>query len=459
VVRSFSPRRRIRRAGGPAVVAAVAGTVLAIAGALSPADAATASVSVSADVGGALGVTASVNAAPQYGASVALGCANPANHVRGAKLHGAVHPKIGTGAVCFGQAHVAAGKEGPEITKGPVGLGPADIQSAYGLAGLQPAAGATVAIVDAYDDPNAEADLATYRSTYGLPACTTANGCFRKVNQGGAASPLPAGDYGWAEEISLDLDAVSAACPGCHILLVEANGPNTDDLMTAVDSAARLGAVAISNSYGGTEDSTILAADAHLNHPGIAITASSGDSGYGVSWPASSPYVTAVGGTTLTKAAGTARGWTEAAWNKAGSGCSAFEPKPSWQHDTGCANRTVADVSADADPNSGLGVYDTYNSCGTSSLCDLLISLGLVQGLDGWAQVGGTSLSSPLIASVYALAGGSPNAASSVYANPAALNDVTTGSNGSCGGSYLCTAGAGYDGPTGLGTPKGLGAF
>jgi len=229
--------------------------------------------------------------------------------------------------------------------------------------------------------------------------------------------------------------------------------------MTAVDSAARLGAVAISNSYGGTEDSTILAADAHLNHPGIAITASSGDSGYGVSWPASSPYVTAVGGTTLTKAAGTARGWTEAAWNKAGSGCSAFEPKPSWQHDTGCANRTVADVSADADPNSGLGIYDTYNSCGTSSLCDLLISLGLVQGLDGWAQVGGTSLSSPLIASVYALAGGSPNAASSVYANPAALNDVTTGSNGSCGGSYLCTAGAGYDGPTGLGTPKGLGAF
>jgi subtilase family serine protease len=450
VVRSPSPRRWIRRAA----VAAVAGaTALAVAAVPAPAEA---SSGVAITVGG---LSVSVNAAPQHGGSVALGCANPANHVRGAKLHGAAHPKIDTAAVCFGQVHVAAGKEGPQITKGPVGLGPADIQSAYGIAGLQPAAGATVAIVDAYDDPHAEADLSTYRSTYHLPACTTANGCFRKVNEAGAASPLPAGDYGWAEEISLDLDAVSAACPGCHILLVEANAPNTDDLMAAVDSAARLGAVAISNSYGGAEDSTIRAADAHLNHPGIAITASSGDSGYGVSWPASSPYVTAVGGTTLTRAAGTARGWTEAAWSKAGSGCSKFEPKPSWQHDTGCANRTVADVSADADPNSGLGVYDTYNSCGSNSLCDLLIALGLVQGLDGWAQVGGTSLSSPLIASVYALAGGSPNAASAAYANPGALNDMTTGSNGTCGGSYLCTAGTGYDGPTGLGTPRGLGAF
>jgi len=458
VARSASFRRHswLRRAGTTAVVA---GVTLAVASAISPAGAAPTALSVNVGVGNVLGASVAVNAAPQHGASVGLGCANPANHVSGAKLHGPSRQKIDAGAVCFGWAHVAAGKKGPEITKGPVGLGPADIQSAYGLAGLQPAAGATVAIVDAYDDPNAAADLATYRSTYGLPACTSANGCFRKVNQAGAASPLPTGDYGWAEEISLDLDAVSAACPGCHILLVEANSPNTDDLMAAVDSAARLGAVAISNSYGGTEDSTIRAADAHLDHPGIAITASSGDSGYGVSWPASSPYVTAVGGTTLTKAAGTARGWTEAAWSGAGSGCSAYEPKPSWQHDTGCANRTVADVSADADPNSGLGVYDTYNSCGTSSLCDLLISLGVVQGLDGWAQVGGTSLSSPLIASVYALAGGSPNAAAAAYANPGALNDVTSGSNGSCGGSYLCTAGTGYDGPTGLGTPAGLGAF
>ncbi len=344
------------------------------------------------------------NRAPLTGGQAALGCANKANHVAGARLHAAAHPRAGVGVTCFGWVHVAAGHRGPEVTSGPVGLGPADIQSAYRLGGLQPAAGATVAIVDAYDDPAAESDLATYRSTYGLPACTTANGCFAKVNENGATAPLPAGDYGWAEEISLDLDAVSAACPGCHILLVEANGPNTDDLMAAVDTAARLGATAISNSYGGAEDSTILAADPHLNHPGIAITASSGDSGYGVSWPASSPYVTAVGGTTLTKA-GNSRGWSESAWSGAGSGCSAYEPKPSWQHDPGCANRTVADVSADADPNSGLGVYDTYNSCGSSSLCDLLISLGLVQGADGWIQVGGTSLSSPLVASIYALAG------------------------------------------------------
>jgi subtilase family serine protease len=348
---------------------------------------------------------------------------------------------------------------GPAVMAGPVGLGPSQIQSAYKLAGLN-AAGRTVAIVDAYDDPKAEADLGVYRSKFGLAPCTTANGCFRKVNQAGNATPLPAGDYGWAEEISLDLDAVSAACPSCHILLVEANAPTDTDLMTAVDTAVRLGAVAVSNSYGGAEDATELTSDAHLNHQGVAITASSGDSGYGVSWPASSQYVTAVGGTTLATASN-ARGWTETVWSGAGSGCSAYEPKPTWQHDTGCARRTVADVAADANPSSGLGVYDTYNSCGTSSFCDFLISLGLAQGLDGWAQVGGTSLSSPLIASVYALAG---NTASTVYgsypyAHTSALFDVTSGSNGSCGGSYLCTGAPGYDGPTGLGTPNGTGAF
>lgn len=170
--------------------------------------------------------------------------------------------------------------------------------------------------------------------------------------------------------------------------------------------------------------------------------------------------MTAVGGTTIAQASN-APGWTETAWSDAGSGCSAYEPKPSWQKDTGCAKRTVADVSADADPNSGLGVYDTYNSCGSSSSCDTLIEAGAVQGLDGWAQVGGTSLSSPLTASVYALAG---NTASVVkggypYSHTSSLFDVTSGSNGSCSGSYLCTATAGYDGPTGLGTPDGTGGF
>lgn len=157
--------------------------------------------------------------------------------------------------------------------------------------------------------------------------------------------------------------------------------------------------------------------------------------------------------------AGNTRGWTETAWSGSGSGCSAFEPKPAWQHDPGCARRTVADVSADADPATGLGVYDTYNSCGSNALCDLLISFGLVQGADGWVQVGGTSLSSPVIASVYALAGAAVTAGSYPYSHTGSLFDVTSGSNGSCGGSYLCTSGPGYDGPTGLGTPNGTGAF
>ncbi|MDN3351683.1 S53 family peptidase [Actinomadura sp. DC4] len=379
--------------------------------------------------------------------SVGFGCAS----ARAGQLH------------CFGRirAHRASnGKVAPLTVTSPTGLLPADLQSAYNVAGLD-GGGRTVAIVDAYDDPKAEADLTHYRSQLGLPACTTANGCFKKVNQSGQTSPLPATDYGWAEEISLDLDMVSAICPSCHILLVEANEPTDAALGAAVDAAAATsGVVAISNSYGGAEDATILTADAHFNHPGIAVTASSGDSGYGVSWPASSQYVTAVGGTTLNRASN-ARGWTETAWSGAGSGCSAYEPKPSWQHDTACARRTVADVSAVADPATGVGVYDTYNNCGTSAFCDFLISLGLVSGLDGWAAVGGTSASSPIIASVYALAGntGGITYGSYPYAHTSALFDVTSGSNGSCGGTYLCTAGPGYDGPTGLGTPNGTGGF
>jgi subtilase family serine protease len=388
-----------------------------------------------------------------------LPCANPANHGLVGQVLGAAHVSVGGPVRCFSQAIAHGRSLGPQIMAGPTGLGPKQIQSAYKLTGLL-SGGKTVAIVDAYDDPNAEADLAAFRRTYGLSACTTGNGCFRKVNQNGAATPLPAGDYGWAEEISLDLDAVSSACPDCHILLVEANSANSPDLVKAEDTAASLGAVSVSNSWGGSEDPTILADDPHFNHPGVAITASSGDSGYGVSWPASSPYLTAVGGTTLASASN-ARGWTETAWSGSGSGCSAYEPKPAWQHDPGCAKRTVADVAADADPNTGLGVYDTYNGCGSNGLCDLLIQLGLVQGLDGWAQVGGTSLSSPLIASVYALAGntGSITYGSYPYSHSSSLFDVTSGSNGTCSPSYLCTSGPGYDGPTGLGTPAGTAGF
>jgi subtilase family serine protease len=382
---------------------------------------------------------------PVRGPSVNLGCDSSMSA-------GAIH--------CLGQVIRPAKQDGPELMAGPTGLGPNQIQSAYKLAGLN-GSGRTVAIVDAFNDPKAASDLATFRKAYGLSACTTANGCFKQVNQNGATSPLPSGDYGWAEEESLDVDAVSSACPTCHILLVEASSASTSALATAENSAAKAaGVVAISNSYGGSEASSETSTDKSYNHPGLAITVSSGDDGYGVEYPAASQYVTAVGGTTLSQASNS-RGWTETAWSDAGSGCSSFEPKPSWQHDTGCAKRTVADVSADADPNTGLGVYDTYNNCGSSSSCDVLIEEGVAEGLDGWVQVGGTSLSSPLIASVYALAGNTSaiTYGSFPYSHTSSLFDVTSGSNGSCGGSYLCTAGAGYDGPTGLGTPDGTGAF
>jgi hypothetical protein len=325
----------------------------------------------------------------------------------------------------------------------PAGLGPADLQSAYKLPSATAGSGQTVAIVDAMDDPNAESDLATYRSTFGLPPCTTANGCFRKVNENGASSPLPAADVGWAEEISLDLDMVSAVCPNCHILLVEANQPTINDLGTAVNTAVNLGAKYVSNSYGGGEFSGQTTADSQFyNHPGVAVTASSGDSGFGVEFPASASTVIAVGGTSLRRDT-SARGWSETAWSGAGSGCSAFTAKPSWQHDTGCARRTVADVSAVADPATGVAVYDTFQQT-------------------GFLVFGGTSASSPIIASVYALAGAPPvgsNPASFPYAHTGNLFDVTSGSNGTCSPAYLCTAAAGYDGPTGLGTPNGTAAF
>jgi subtilase family serine protease len=326
-------------------------------------------------------------------------------------------------------------------TGSPSGYNPSDIQSAYKVPFSTASSGQTVAIVDAYDDPKAESDLDVYRSQFGLSPCTTANGCFRKVTQTGSTK-YPRGNIGWAEEISLDLDMVSATCPNCHILLVEANTNSLTDLGTAVNEAAKLGANAISNSYGGSESSSDPTYDAaYYNHPGIAITASSGDKGYGVEYPAASQYVTAVGGTSLQKASNP-RGWSETAWSGAGSGCSAYDPKPSWQRDSGCSNRTVADVAADADPNTGVSVYDTYHE-------------------PGWLVFGGTSVASPIIASVYALADNMSSATygSYSYSHPESLFDVISGSNGSCSPLYLCTAMVGYDGPTGNGTPDGIGAF
>lgn len=326
------------------------------------------------------------------------------------------------------------------------GYHPGDLQSAYNLTTASATAGAgqTVAIVDAYNDPNAEADLGAYRSQFGLPACTTANGCFKKVNQSGGTR-YPTNNASWSQEISLDLDMVSAICPNCHILLVEASTASLANLGTSVNTAARLGARAISNSYGGGEYSGEVSTSAtYYNHPGIAITASAGDSGYGPQFPAASQYVTAVGGTSLTRASNT-RGWSETAWSGTGSGCSAYIPKPSWQTDKTCSKRTIGDVSADADPNTGVSVYDSY----------------AFQGMKGWLVFGGTSVASPIIASVYALAGNesSITAGSYPYSHTGNLNDVTSGSNGSCGGTYLCTAGPGYDGPTGVGTPNGTGGF
>ncbi|MFE3271099.1 carboxypeptidase regulatory-like domain-containing protein [Streptomyces sp. NPDC059215] len=325
----------------------------------------------------------------------------------------------------------------------PDGLGATDIRDAYTLP-ADGGSGQTIAIVDAFDDPSAEADLEVYRSQYGLPACTSDTGCFRKVDQrGGKAFPEP--DLGWSTEIALDLDMVSAAAPRARILLVEADDNSSENLSAAVNQAVAMGAKFVSNSYGIDEsmvDPTRW--DSAYNHPGVAIVASSGDDGHGVGYPASSQYVTAVGGTSLVRAADTDRGWTESVWSGAGSGCSQYEPKPDFQNDTECTNRTVADVSALADPETGAAVYQTY-------------------GGSGWTVIGGTSASAPIIAGVYAQAGTpGPGTYPNSYpyaASRSALHDVTTGSNGDCDRAYLCNGVAGYDGPTGLGTPNGPTAF
>jgi subtilase family serine protease len=344
------------------------------------------------------------------------------------------------------RAHFSAN---PDAT--PSGYGPSSLLSAYNL----PASGGSgprVYVVDAYDDPNAESDLAAYRSQYGLPACTTSNGCFRKLNQNGQSSPMPAADSGWAGEISLDLDMVSAICPDCGITLIEANDAS-DNLFVAVKEAATLGAKFVSMSWGGGESGSEASYDSqYFQSSGVVYTASTGDGAYsaGVIYPATSPRVVAVGGTAL-HTASNSRGWSESVWKTnstegTGSGCSSDEAKPSWQSvvsSSVCSRRADSDVSAVADPATGVAVYQTY-------------------GGSGWAVYGGTSASAPIIASVYALAG-TPSAStqpgSLPYAHTGNLNDVTSGNNGTCSPSLLCTAAAGWDGPTGLGTPNGLVAF
>ena len=327
------------------------------------------------------------------------------------------------------------------------GLSPANLHSAYALPSTG-GSGLTVAVVDAYNDPNAASDLATYRSNFGLSACTVASGCFKQVSQTGSTTSLPTNDTGWAGEEALDIDMVSAVCPNCNIILVEATSATDANLGAAENEAVALGAKFVSNSWGGSESSSQTSEDtSYFKHPGVAITVSSGDEAYGAEYPATSQYVTAVGGTALSTSSNS-RGWTESVWKTSsteggGSGCSAYDAKPTWQTDTGCTKRMEADVSAVADPATGVAVYDTY-------------------GGSGWAVYGGTSASSPIIAGVYALAGtpgSSDYPAKYPYSHTSNLYDVTSGNNGSCTTSYFCTAGTGYDGPTGWGTPDGTAAF
>ncbi len=313
--------------------------------------------------------------------------------------------------------------------------------------------GQTIAIVDAYNAPNIESDLNTYSSYYGLPQCTKANGCLNIVNEFGNSSLPITTNSGWALETSLDVEVAHMICQTCRILLVEANSSSFLDLGNAVNTAAKLGATEISNSYGAGEWSGEAQYDTYYNHPGIAVTVSTGDNGYGVEYPGSSSNVLAVGGTTLQVNNDNSYS-NETVWSGSGSGCSRYENANLWQENlpnwsqTKCGTkRAIADLSADADPNTGAAVYDTTAYLGSK----------------GWFQVGGTSLASPLIAGIYALAGGVSDNANSgqvPYENfsNSSTHDVTNGSNGNCN-TIMCKAGLGYDGPTGLGSPEGISLF
>jgi IPT/TIG domain len=346
----------------------------------------------------------------------------------------------------------------------------ASLHAAYALPSETAASSLqTIAVIDAFDDPTAEADLGVYDREFGLPECTTANGCFRKLNQEGHASPLPRKNGEWASEISIDVQMAHAICQNCHVLLVEADNEEFADLGAAVDAAVNAGATEISNSYGGPEEPAFASVfseynTAYYDHPGVVVTASSGDCGYlneachreaaTANFPASSPDVVAVGGTSLTDAGET---WSSTVWEDGGSGCSQIFTAPLWQSGagdfsaTGCGERrSVADVAAIGDPNTGVDVYDSTPEGGYPA---------------GWGVWGGTSVASPIVAAEFALAGGShgvPYAAATLYSHLGegdALYDVVSGSNGTCAGATACQAAVGYDGPSGVGSPIGLDAF
>jgi subtilase family serine protease len=338
---------------------------------------------------------------------------------------------------------------GAAATARPIGLTPRDIEAAYRLP-FRRNSRPTVAIVDAFRTPNLGQYLALYRKHFGLPPC---GGCLKIVNQRGQAGPLPASGArsGWDLETTLDVDMVSVACPRCRILLIEARNNSIVNLAASENTAARLGAPVISNSYGGTENGFAMTLAKDYHHPGHTIVVSSGDDGFGqAAFPADLTAVTAVGGTELRRS-GASRGWSESVWNDhdvfggaAASGCSAYVAKPAWQHDPHCPGRTIADVSAVARD------VPVYNK---------------VWG--GWITVGGTSVAAPLIAGIYGLAGNAARLSpGSVYQHRRQLFDITKGENAFisppeaiCGDDYLCVAKKGYDAPTGLGTPNGIGAF
>src|SRR3989344_3278853 len=349
---------------------------------------------------------------------------------------------------------VSDGKGKPVTNNFPQGYGPAQIQGAYNLGGLS-SSGRILAIVTAFDHPNINSDLYTYSNNFGIPALpqcqgpiiTSAIPCFQKLDQNGGTN-YPPPDSAWAFETALDVEVAHGVCPDCKILLIEAQSATYNDLMIAIDLAISLGANVISNSWGSGEFPSQTSLDSHFNIQGTAFTFSTGDAGYGATYPAASQFVTSVGGTTLNVNSNNTYG-SETAWSGGGSGCSAYNQKPAWQADTGCTRRTIADVSAVANPSTGAAIYTSFPFSNQT----------------GWFKAGGTSLASPIIAATYALKGIPQGiAANSLpYLNSPATNlrDITSGSNGSClkRTKYLCTAGSGYDGPTGLGTPLGVNGF
>lgn len=360
-------------------------------------------------------------------------------------------PTDPTRARCFAMVNTRVGVQrvGPNAL--PQGYGPADLRAAYNLTHV-PTRGhdQTIAVVVAYGNPAAEKDMTEYRRAYGLPPCSVDSGCLRIVNQRGDPAPRPRPNYDWGLETVLDLAMVSAICSTCRILLVEADSNKIADLAAAAETAGDLGADAITNSYGVTEFTGMESYASSYAQPDSFITVASGDNGFGIaSFPANLATVTAVGGTTL-RQDHNLRGWSETAWGHgdnsalaggAGSGCSAYVDKPGYQDDSHCPTRMVSDVSMVADPATGVAVFES-------------------NWRGGWVVAGGTSAAAPMIAATAALTGNAARLDNAhIYEHRRHLYDIAGGSNGSCGGDYLCTGTPGYDGPTGLGTPNGIGAF